>query len=80
VLGLVLGVPAGAALKVAGYPSDELYAWWILLGAVLAGMLVVSAMIAVRQVALAGGLAIGTTVGIALAPLVVVIDIVTQSA
>jgi hypothetical protein len=78
--GLVLGVPAGAALKVAGYPSDELYAWWIMLGAVLTGMLVVSAVVAVRHLALAGGLAIGTTAGIALAPLVVVIDIVTQSA
>jgi hypothetical protein len=78
--GLILGVPAGVALKVAGYPSDELYAWWTLLGVAYVLVLVAAALLAVRRVRLAGGLAIGATVAMALVPFLVVADIVAHSA
>lgn len=79
VVGLVLGVPAGAALKAAGYPSDELYAWWALLGVAYALVLVAAALLAVQRVRLAGGLAIGATFAMALTPFLVVVDIVASS-
>lgn len=79
VVGLVLGVPAGAALKAAGYPTDELYAWWALLGVAYVVVLVAAALLAVRRVRLAGGLALGATLAIALAPFLVVVDIVADS-
>lgn len=79
-VGLILGVPAGVALKAAGYPSDELYAWWALLGIAYVLVLVAAALLAVRRVRLAGGLAIGTTLAMALALFLVVADIVAHSA
>lgn len=79
VVGLILGVPAGVARKAAAYPSDELYAWWALLGVAYVLVLVAAALLAVRRVRLAGGLAIGATLAMALAPFLVVVDIVAHS-
>jgi hypothetical protein len=79
-VGLILGVPAGVALKAADYPSDELYAWWASLEIAYILILVAAALLAVRRVRFAGGLAIGTTLVMALAPFLVVADIVTHSA
>lgn len=79
VVGLILGVPAGAALKAAGYPSDELYAWWALLGIAYVLLLGAAALLAVRRVRLAGGLAIGATLAMAPAAFLVVVDIVAHS-
>lgn len=79
--GLVLGVPAGTALKATDYPSDELYLWWAVLGAAYVGViLVVVALVLRGRRALAGGLAVGATVGMGVVPLLVVVDIVTRSA
>lgn len=78
-VGLILGVPAGAALKAFGYPTDELYAWWALLGVAYVLVLVASVLLAVRRVRLGGGLAIGATFAMALAPFLVVVDIVADS-
>jgi hypothetical protein len=79
-VGLLVGVPAGVALKAAGYPSDELYAWWTSLGVAYVLVLIAAALLAVRRVRLAGGLAIGATVAMAFAPFLVVADIVSHSA
>lgn len=78
-IGLILGFPAGAALKVAGYPSDELYAWWAMLGVAYVVILVAAALLTARRVCLAGGLALGATLAMALAPFLVVVDIVADS-
>ena len=80
VAGLILAVPAGVALKVAGYPSDELHARWTLLGTAYVLVLVAAALLAVRRVRLGGGLAVGATVAMGLAPLLVVADVVAHSA
>ena len=80
VAGMILGVPAGVALKAADYPSDELYAWWTLLGIAYVLVLVAAALLAVRRVRLGGGLAVGATVAMGLAPLLVVADVVAHSA
>ena len=73
VAGLILGFPTGVALKAAGYPNDELYLWLAVLGAAYIVVLVAALLIALRRRALAGGLAIGST--IAIAPILVVLDI-----
>ena len=79
-VGLVLGLPGAAVLKATGYPSDGLYAWWALLGVAYALVLVAAALLAVRRIRLAGGLAAGATAAMALAPVLVVADIVAHSA
>jgi hypothetical protein len=79
-IGLVLAVPAGAALKAAGYPSVELYVWWAVLGVAVVVTLVWASLVAVRRAAWAGGLAVGAMTTMAIAPLLVVIDILGQSA
>lgn len=78
-LGLLAGFPAGAALKAAGYPSDELYAWWVFVGAAYMVVLAVAAATATRRRCLALGLVTGTTSTIALTPLVVVLDILVHT-
>lgn len=80
VVGLVLGAPASAALKAAGYPSDELYAWLAVLGGAYVLVLVAAALLARRRIRFAGGLAVGAAVAMAIAPLLVVVDIVRLSA
>ena len=79
-VGLVLGVPAAAVLKATGYPSDGLYAWWGSLGVAYALVLAAAALLAVRRFRLAGGLAVGATAAMVLAPVLVVADIVAHSA
>ncbi len=80
VVGLVLGLPAGAALKVAGYPNDGLYPWLAVLGVAFGATVIAALLMAVRRRALAGGLVVGATVSLALAPVLVVLDIVSRSA
>lgn len=81
VTGLVLGLPAGVALKATGYPTDELYLWWAVLGAAAVVVTVVAVFLVVRRrVALAGGLAVGAMIAMGIAPLLVLADIVGHSA
>jgi hypothetical protein len=78
-VGLLLGVPAGIMLKVADYPSDALAAWWTFLVVTYVGLLVAAAVLATRRFLQAAGLVTGLTLSIGLAPLAVVVDIVTNS-
>lgn len=77
--GLLTGIPAAVALKAAGYPSDELYMWWVMVGAAYVLLLAAAAVTARRRFHLGAGLAAGATSVIALAPLLVVLDIVAHS-
>ena len=78
-LGIPAGFPAGGALKAAGYPSDELYAWWLLVGVAYAVVLIAATAIALRRGHLAFGLVVGMTSTIALAMFLVFADILVHS-
>ncbi len=78
-IGLALGIPAGVALKAEGYPTDELYRWWRVLGVAYVVILAVALGAARRARRLAGGIVIGATLGVAITPCLVIVDILVHS-
>lgn len=79
--GLIPGVPTGVALKATGYDSDKLYGWLALLGfAYVITLLIAASLVVTGRGSVAAGLVCGATLGMALAPFLVVSDIVMHSA
>jgi|GEM_PF-6478543 len=77
-IGLVLGLPTGVALRTAGYPSDKLYVWWLAMGAAYLLTLTVAVVLAQRHIRFAVGL-MGATLGSAVAPALVILEILMNS-